>query len=200
MAHWRKEDVTQGNYLRVLRQATEFGDTFNTVLGHILDRIEAMPVPNLPEADHTPARVDPNVEAENERVVDALVGTSHGPEGLWAVRVQSPYEVADPAGEVPRRVSRTVLLPIGAPLMARYKGKVYNAMITARGIEYGGRYFENPSKAAVAAKADMGVEGKAAQTNGWLFWYIEKPAGSGLWSALASLRDHQLGQLGPNVE
>ena len=71
--------------------------------------------------------------------------------------------------------SRGVRLPLGS-LQATYKRRGssrtnrFEAKVTARGIEFDGQVFDDPSPAGIRAKELAGAEGSAASTNGWEFW------------------------------
>jgi hypothetical protein len=69
--------------------------------------------------------------------------------------------------------SRGVKLPIGLKIFASYRNQSPNAVVTARGIEYNGKAYDDPSAAAKAAKLDAGASATAASTNGWEFWMME---------------------------
>jgi hypothetical protein len=75
--------------------------------------------------------------------------------------------------------SRGVALPVPMNIYADYMGRRILAKVTERGIELNGETFNNPSKAAIAAKRFMGAEGTAANTNGWHFWVVDLPTASG---------------------
>ena len=68
------------------------------------------------------------------------------------------------------RSARGEAFPVGVSLRGAYLGKTYNALVTARGIEFGGVVYDNPSSAGIAAKNSAGISGSAANTNGWRFW------------------------------
>lgn len=81
-------------------------------------------------------------------------------------------------------------LPIGAALQARYLGKTFRATVEKKGIRFGGKIYDSPSPAGVAAKGQLGRTGRAASTDGRAFWKIQDP-NSGRWVSIASLRPSQ---------
>ena len=85
------------------------------------------------------------------------------------------------------RSSRGEVFPVGAQLRASYRGNEFRATITAEGIEFGGKIYDNPSSAGIAAKNSVGVTGDAAATNGWKFWEIQGPGGRH-WAPIDELR------------
>lgn len=85
------------------------------------------------------------------------------------------------------RSSRGEVFPVGAQLRASYRGHELRATITAEGIEFGGKTYDNPSSAGIAAKNSAGVTGDAAATNGWKFWEIQGPGGRH-WAPIDELR------------
>ena len=70
-------------------------------------------------------------------------------------------------------------IPIGARLRSRYKGKIYEALVTDHGIEYEGRKYGSPSEAAGAVTS--------TNVNGWRFWQFQLP-GATSWRDLSELR------------
>lgn len=95
---------------------------------------------------------------------------------------------AAPAAPAPSwRSANGVPFPVGARLRARYRRQVFEARVTAGGIEFGGRLYDNPSSAGIAAKESVGTTGKAAVTNGWRFWELEDAA-TGRWVSIDLLR------------
>ena len=88
------------------------------------------------------------------------------------------------------RSSRGEAFPVGAPLRASYLGKNFEAKITPEGIEFGGEFYGNPSRAGIAAKYSIGTTGRAASTNGWDFWEILLP-GTQRWVSVDVLRNQQ---------
>jgi hypothetical protein len=85
------------------------------------------------------------------------------------------------------RSSRGEVFPVGAQLRASYRGNELRATITAEGIEFEGKTYDNPSSAGIAAKNSVGVTGDAAATNGWKFWEIQGPGGRH-WAPIDELR------------
>lgn len=93
-----------------------------------------------------------------------------------------PPPLNEPRGPHAKRTeyfetSRGVLLPVGLELRASYRGSSPRATVTAKGIRYNDKVYEDPSAAARAAKIDAGASEAASSTNGWVFWMI-KPAQS----------------------
>lgn len=70
------------------------------------------------------------------------------------------------------QTSRGVDMPIGRKITASYRNKTLSAEVTAQGILYRGKTYEDPSAAAKAAKIDCGASETAASTNGWKFWLM----------------------------
>lgn len=66
--------------------------------------------------------------------------------------------------------SRGERFRIGTKLRATYKGKEFWALVQKQGIEYQGKFYGSPSKAAIAAKQSIGLKGEMTNTNGWNFW------------------------------
>lgn len=62
---------------------------------------------------------------------------------------------------------------VGTQLRASYLKHSFEAIVTVSGIEFGGRAYDNPSSAGIAAKESVGTKGKAASTNGWDFWEMQ---------------------------
>jgi hypothetical protein len=62
---------------------------------------------------------------------------------------------------------------VGTQLRANYLKHSFEASVTADGIVFGGRTYDNPSSAGIAAKESVGTMGKAASTNGWEFWEMQ---------------------------
>lgn len=85
-----------------------------------------------------------------------------------------PRMAVIPAAQEPTHftTSRGVKMPIGLKLTASYKNKSRTATVTASGIEYNGKTYDDPSSAAVQAKIDCGASKTAASTNGWEFWMM----------------------------
>lgn len=71
------------------------------------------------------------------------------------------------------KTSRGVRLPLGLQLWASYRHTSPRAEVTAEGIRYNGRAYDDPSTAARAAKIDAGATDTAASTNGWVFWMLK---------------------------
>lgn len=88
------------------------------------------------------------------------------------------------------RSPRGDVLPVGAPLQAEYLGIVFRAMVEKNGIRFAGKLYKNPSAAGVAAKGQLGREGRAASTNGRDFWKIQDPV-SEQWLPITALRPSQ---------
>lgn len=88
------------------------------------------------------------------------------------------------------RSPRGDTLPIGATLQAEYLGKTFRATVERKGIRFGGKVYDSPSPAGVAAKGQLGRTGRAASTDGRTFWKIQDP-NSGRWVSIASLRPAQ---------
>ena len=88
------------------------------------------------------------------------------------------------------RSPRGDTLPIGALLQAEYLGKTFRATVEKKGIRFGGKIYDSPSPAGVAAKGQLGRTGRAASTDGRTFWKIQDP-NSGRWVPIASLRPAQ---------
>jgi hypothetical protein len=68
------------------------------------------------------------------------------------------------------------LLPIGQELVATYKGKKFSATIEPTGLRVLGTLFPNPSAAGRAVKHSLNVVGKAANTDGRIFWKLRDPS------------------------
>ena len=85
------------------------------------------------------------------------------------------------------RSARGEKLPVGAKLRAKYLRKLFEAKVTASGIEFDGNVYDNPSSAGIAAKHAVGTRGKAANTNGWAFWEMLDPE-SKQWVSIDALR------------
>lgn len=76
--------------------------------------------------------------------------------------------------------SRGVRLPFGK-LRASYRRRgsdkthTFEAQVTAKGIEFDGQVFDDPSPAGIHAKELAGAEGSATSVNGWDFWECFDP-------------------------
>ncbi len=79
----------------------------------------------------------------------------------------------------PNWVCRGGSIPIGTELMARYKGKVYEAEVTEHGIKYEDEHYRTPSEAAMAITK--------VNVNGWMFWAARGSADSE-WRSLSATR------------
>lgn len=88
------------------------------------------------------------------------------------------------------RSPRGDTLPVGATLQAEYLGKTLRATVEKKGIRFGGKVYDSPSAAGVAAKGQFGRTGRAASTDGRKFWKIQDPA-SGRWVAISTLHPLQ---------
>lgn len=86
--------------------------------------------------------------------------------------------------------SRGDVLPVGAPLQGRYKGKTFAAVVARNGVRFEGKVFQTLSAAAVAAKGVTGTKGDAASTNGRDFWALRDPKGNH-WVPISALRPHK---------
>lgn len=75
--------------------------------------------------------------------------------------------------------SRGGQIPVGTKLRARYKGKVYEALVTLKGIELGGKRYSDVSNAA--------SEIAGGARNGWNFFEAQTP-GETKWRPLSALR------------
>jgi len=174
MIEYTYPPVKTTTYQRVLKLASDFGMSFDDVVNDLAAKVEGMQ----------------SVTTGTQMVVDAMeyansvFGVPHGPEGLLSIPANSPYHL---------RVGRNVMLPIGTLLKARFKDRDYEAMVTPAGIGTIGAFYNTPTAAAVALKLALGIDRKAAQTNGWMLWTYEDPPGSGVWSPLAKLREYQIG-------
>ena len=85
------------------------------------------------------------------------------------------------------RSPRGDVLPVGATLQAEYLAKTFRATVEKKGIRLAGKVYENLSAAGVAAKGQLGREGRTASTNGRDFWKIQDPV-SGRWLPIKALR------------
>ena len=83
--------------------------------------------------------------------------------------------------------SRGEKFPLGIQLRANYLGTMYKADVTERGIEFAGKVYKNPSRAAIAAKKLAGTVLRAASTNGWAFWEMYDSE-SQKWVSIDALR------------
>ena len=85
------------------------------------------------------------------------------------------------------RSARGEEIEVGTKLRAKYLKVLYEAEVTADGIEFDGVTYDNPSSAAIAVKRAAGTGAKSANTNGWDFWEFRNPK-TRLWAALDTLR------------
>lgn len=83
--------------------------------------------------------------------------------------------------------SRGEAFPVGIQLRGSYLGKTYQAKVTPQGIEFNGKFFDNPSSAGIAVKRSAGTRGRAASTNGWEFWEMLSPENQ-RWVSIDVLR------------
>ncbi|QAZ38799.1 hypothetical protein C1M51_04780 [Methylibium sp. Pch-M] len=88
----------------------------------------------------------------------------------------------------PWKSSRGNRFPVGLQLTAYYLGKTHNAVVTGKGIEFNGNYYDNPSTAAMAVKMSAGTPKKSAATNGWRFWLMPCDDGSNRLTSIDKLR------------
>ncbi|WP_374587120.1 restriction system modified-DNA reader domain-containing protein [Ideonella dechloratans] len=119
-----------------------------------------------------------------ERLIAHWETIPHGP------RVRH-IELPEP-GPALWRSARGERFPVGAPLRAKYLGHKFEATVTASGIEFAGKTYDNPSSAGIAVKESVGTKGKAASTNGWDFWEMLDPA-SKRWVSINKLRTEKAG-------
>lgn len=103
-----------------------------------------------------------------------------------------PKHARGAAPEAPElwRSSRGDVLPVGAPLQGRYKGKTFAAVVARNGVRFEGKVFSTLSAAAVAAKGLTGTKGDAASTNGRDFWAL-RSSDENHWVPISSLRPHK---------
>ena len=85
------------------------------------------------------------------------------------------------------RSSRGEQLPIGLELSGRYRRQTFKAKVTAVGIEFNGKTYDNPSTAAMAAKKLGGASDEAAPENGWTWWFMQSDVPN-KWVAIDGLR------------
>ena len=76
---------------------------------------------------------------------------------------------------------------VGSKLRAHYRGHWFQAVITANGIEFEDKVYDNPSSAGIAAKKSIGINESAANTNGWSFWNMQIP-NSNQWVSINTIR------------
>jgi hypothetical protein len=76
------------------------------------------------------------------------------------------------------RSSRGDVLPVGAQLEGRYKGRTFAALVAKNGIRFEGKVYSTLSAAAIAAKGLAGTKGQAANTNGRDFWAVRDSSGA----------------------
>ncbi|MEO7641499.1 MAG: hypothetical protein ABIU07_08800 [Ramlibacter sp.] len=100
------------------------------------------------------------------RILDLVEGKH--PPGIktFAVQTERPAPME-------YTTSRGVKLPIGLKLWASYRSTNPRAEVTAEGFKYEGKFYDDPSAAAKAAKLDAGVSATASSTNGWVFWMVK---------------------------
>jgi hypothetical protein len=162
--------IRAGLFKRLQGLAEPLVDTIDTVIEKLCDNWE-----------HNP----PSQAAELSRLHSDTFA-NWGPQGADSVVAQRVLSQAGSPNEHQLRlvknylrpyyqngtvvVSKTTQLPIGLPLTAEYQGSVLKAIVTDQGIEVDGIAYDSPSAAAVAAKRSLGLDEKAAQTNGWSFW------------------------------
>lgn len=89
------------------------------------------------------------------------------------------------------RSSRGDVLPVGAELEGRYKGRTFAAVVAKNGIRFDSKVFPTLSAAAIAAKGLAGTKGQAANTNGRDFWAVRDSSGQTV--PVSSLRTYQPG-------
>lgn len=100
------------------------------------------------------------------RILDLIEGTHPPGTKIFAVRT-------DQLTQTHFKTSRGVRLPLGLQLWASYRRTSPRAEVTAEGIMYNGKAYDDPSTAARAAKVDAGAPDTAASTNGWVFWMVK---------------------------
>jgi len=123
---------------------------------------------------------------DTSSVIEKLIAhwESHPPDS------KAPNDPASAAKSDVWRSPRGDTLPVGATLQAEYLGKTFRATVEKKGIRFGGKVYDSPSAAGVAAKGQLGRTGRAASTDGRTFWKIQDPA-SGRWVAISTLRPAQ---------
>lgn len=120
---------------------------------------------------------------DTSSVIDRLIGH-------WEANPSK--QAREPATETPElwQSSRGDVLPVGAPLQGRYKGKTFAAVVAKNGVRFEGKVFSTLSAAAVAAKGLTGTKGDAASTNGRDFWALRDPKRNH-WVPVSALRPHK---------
>ncbi len=78
-------------------------------------------------------------------------------------------------------------LRVGEILRGTDVGKTHEALVQRDGIKYGNTVYDSPSAAACAVKHARGLKGKAASTNGRVFWRL-RDAKTNRWMPISSLR------------
>ena len=91
----------------------------------------------------------------------------------------SKAQPTNSVGPVRYLVCRGGRIPIGTKLRASYRGVQYEAVVTDRGIDFQGKCYRTPSKAAMAITK--------SNINGWNFWDAQPPGATG-WRKLTALR------------
>lgn len=79
-------------------------------------------------------------------------------------------------------VASGVVIPNGSRVRGVYRGRPAEGEIRDSRFWVGGQSYSAPSAAAVAAAEMLGAKGGAI--NGWYWWEIEVPPGSGKWQTL----------------
>ena len=133
----------------------------------IFERLQKLAVPLVDNPSTVIERLLDHWEANPPKAVNSRASGTSKPTLFWR----------SPRGDV---------LPVGIDLQGTYLGKTFHATVERNGIKFGGKVYDNPSAAGVAAKNQVGTKGDAASTNGRDFWRLREPE-TGRWVPISSV-------------
>jgi hypothetical protein len=137
----------------------------------IFERLQKLAIPLIDNPSAVIERLLDHWEANPPRSTKSRAAGDSEPAQFWH----------SPRGDV---------LPVGIELQGTYLGKNFRATVDRNGIKFGGKVYENPSAAAVAAKNQAGTKGDAASTNGRDFWKLRDPE-TGRWVPISTVNSRE---------
>lgn len=133
----------------------------------IFERLQKLAVPLVDSPSTVIERLLHHWEANPPKAEKSRPSSGNEPTQFW----QSP---------------RGDVLPVGIELQGAYLGRTFHATVDRNGIKFGGKVYDNPSAAGVAAKNQAGTKGDAASTNGRDFWRLRDPE-TGRWVPISAI-------------
>lgn len=134
----------------------------------VFEKLQKLAVPLVDDVNTVIVRLIKHWESSPPKATSTTAGSSAPPPQVW-------------------RSARGERFPVGLELRCSYLGNTYTAKVTADGIEFDGKLYDNPSSAGIAVKHAAGTLGRAASTNGWDFWEMLDPQ-TKRWVSIDALR------------